>query len=230
MSDPSGKYKPFALELQQSMKVYAELTDFKPPTTASVENGAAASTKATTPTAQRAAASTPGWTRITDLATTFTCTVNQQEVQIRFGKFGGVGMLKLGDTVWVDDQAAGGDDQAAGGVQAGPACAGDHGTSKACCGQGHSPVAPQYQCPANLPKCVDYVYDKHMGHCVNAPTPPTPAPPPTFPPTPAPTVAKVYTPAFGRFVYQSLSADDFTLFDNTFGHKVSRLLITSLDQ
>jgi hypothetical protein len=31
-------------------------------------------------------------------------------------------------------------------------------------------------------------------------------------------MAKIYTPALGRFVYQTLSSDDFTKFDNEFGH------------
>lgn len=58
----------------------------------------------------------------------------------------------------------------------GKACAADHGKDTPCCGQKSDPgtkVSSQYQCPAAQPKCVDYVYDHHYGHCVGtAPTPP----------------------------------------------------------
>ena len=73
----------------------------------------------------------------------------------------------------------------AGGHQPGPgghACSADHGKDTPCCGQKSDPgtkVPLAYQCPADHPTCVGYVFDQHYGHCTGgAPVPPPPPPPP----------------------------------------------------
>merc|ERR1711865_1363144 len=48
-------------------------------------------------------------------------------------------------------------------------CAGNYGTNRPCCHQeGTGTVSPQYQCPQSKPNCVNYVYNKHWGTCVEA--------------------------------------------------------------
>eukprot|EP01052_Picozoa_sp_SAG31_P008703 SAG31_NODE_443_length_15645_cov_51.693169_2_plen_325_part_00 len=73
----------------------------------------------------------------------------------------------------------------AGGHHPGPgghACSADHGKDTPCCGQKSDPgtkVPLAYQCPADHPTCVGYVFDQHYGHCTGgAPVPPPPPPPP----------------------------------------------------
>jgi beta-D-xylosidase 4 len=46
-------------------------------------------------------------------------------------------------------------------------CAGDFNCTKPCCGQPGKGVARNRKCPADLPICVDYVYDQHLGYCVD---------------------------------------------------------------
>jgi hypothetical protein len=53
-------------------------------------------------------------------------------------------------------------------------CAADYHSSAPCCGQPGQPVPTSYQCPAQTPHCVEYVYGKHYGHCEGTPVPPTP--------------------------------------------------------
>lgn len=58
-------------------------------------------------------------------------------------------------------------------------CVSDHGNHTPCCGQCTSPASCNagQECPVDQPTCVDYVYDKHMGHCSGGtPAPPAPAP------------------------------------------------------
>lgn len=57
-----------------------------------------------------------------------------------------------------------------GGTAATQPCAADHGTNQACCGQPGSEVSAAYVCPAEAPKCSEYVYGHKWGHCV--PNPP----------------------------------------------------------
>ena len=54
----------------------------------------------------------------------------------------------------------------------GGGCAADYGKQSPCCGQSGNPVPPKQQCPVALPFCVDYVYNKHFGHCTAGPSPP----------------------------------------------------------
>ena len=99
-------------------------------------------------------------------------------------------------------------------------CAADYGKTTPCCDQpsaaGSSQVGAQYICTAAHPVCMGYVYDSHWGACGGAATP-TMAPTPITPPV-APTGAwATAANPLGRFVYQSLSAEDFNAFDADYG-------------
>ena len=76
-----------------------------------------------------------------------------------------------------------------------PGCAANHGSAMACCGQ-DGRVSLQHQCPAEAPTCVGYEAGKKLGKCTGS------------------------TPhVFGRYVYQTLDAQDFTDFDNDYGNR-----------
>ena len=87
---------------------------------------------------------------------------------------------------------------AGGGGGGGQRCAADHGKDTPCCGQPSAPgthVQPAYQCPADKPKCVDYVYDHHWGHCTGG-TPPNP---------PVPQSLNWANPSEVEFVYSGVA-------------------------
>ena len=46
-----------------------------------------------------------------------------------------------------------------------PRCASDYGKNTPCCGQGGGVVAPERQCPENMPFCANYIYGDHWGYC-----------------------------------------------------------------
>ena len=44
-------------------------------------------------------------------------------------------------------------------------CAADYGTSRPCCGQVGTEVAPEHRCPAEAPHCKGYLHGKRWGSC-----------------------------------------------------------------